>query len=151
VLGELSSTQIDHLLRTQTFGHLACHADNRTYVIPIFYVYDGKFIYAFSREGLKVDMMRKNPEVCFQVDHLNNMSNWRSVVAWGTYEELHGEEASRALQVLQNRFSGITTSETSSSAPGLKPSILKSGETKYRDAVLFRIQITEKTGRFEKR
>jgi nitroimidazol reductase NimA-like FMN-containing flavoprotein (pyridoxamine 5'-phosphate oxidase superfamily) len=151
VLGELSPTQVDHLLKTQSVGRLGCHADNRTYVIPVFYVFDGSYIYVFAREGLKVQMMRKNPEVCLQVDHLNDLSNWRSAIAWGTYEELQGEEASRAQQILRNRFASLTASETSVPAHGLKPSVMKNGESKYRDAVLFRIKITEKTGRFEKR
>jgi nitroimidazol reductase NimA-like FMN-containing flavoprotein (pyridoxamine 5'-phosphate oxidase superfamily) len=28
-------------------------------------------------------MMRANPHVCFEVDHRENLANWRSVVAWG--------------------------------------------------------------------
>lgn len=151
MLGELNPTQIDYLLRTEVTGRLGCHAEGRTYVIPISYVYDGQNIYAFSREGLKVEMMRKNPHVCFQVDHLNNMSNWRSVITWGTFEELQGDEASRAMQMLQNKFSPLAASETGVPVHGFKPSLLKSGESKYRETVLFRIKLTEKTGRFEKR
>ena len=151
MLGELSPTQIDYLLRTEVTGRLGCSAEGRIYVVPISYVYDGQSIFAFTREGMKLEIMRKNPQVCFQVDHLNNMSNWRSVIAWGTFEELHGEEASEALQILRNKFSPIPASETSIPPAGFKPSLLKNGETKYRDAVLFKIKVTEKTGRFEKR
>jgi len=32
--------------------------------------------------------MRKNPEVCFQLDVIENLASWRSVICWGTFEEL---------------------------------------------------------------
>ena len=57
-------------------------------------------IYAHSAEGLKIRMMRANPNVRFQVDQRENLANWRSVWSWGVYEELHGKEAGDALQLL---------------------------------------------------
>jgi len=37
---------------------------------------------------MKIDMMRKNPEVCFQTDMIENLSDWESVIAWGRFEEI---------------------------------------------------------------
>ena len=61
-------------------GRIGCYADNEIYVVPITYAYQDGFIYAHSKEGKKVQMMRQNPKVCFQVDAMENMTNWRSVI-----------------------------------------------------------------------
>lgn len=54
-----------------------------TYVVPVNYVYDGKFIIAHSVAGMKIQMMRKNRDVCFEVDEMKSITNWKSVIAWG--------------------------------------------------------------------
>jgi nitroimidazol reductase NimA-like FMN-containing flavoprotein (pyridoxamine 5'-phosphate oxidase superfamily) len=142
VLGTLDEKQIDHVLRGETVGRIGVHVDGRTYVVPTTYVYDGEAIYAHAAEGLKVRMMRKSPSVCFEVDRIDDMANWRSVIAWGTYEELGGDVALAAMNLLRSRLSPLTASETAGPAG-------RAG----RDGseVAYRIWITERTGRFEKR
>src|SRR5207249_11652316 len=88
-IGELDSNQIDHLLQTEVVGRLGCHADGKTYIVPITYVYDGGYVYGHTIEGTKTRMMRANPEVCFEVDHIDDLTNWQSVIAWGSFEELY--------------------------------------------------------------
>ncbi|MDC1504172.1 pyridoxamine 5'-phosphate oxidase family protein [Winogradskyella sp.] len=83
MLGNLNSRQIEHVLQSLIIGRIGCHADNKTYVVPVTYAYDGTYVYGHTKEGLKIEMMRKNPSVCFEVDVMENMSNWRSVIAWG--------------------------------------------------------------------
>jgi nitroimidazol reductase NimA-like FMN-containing flavoprotein (pyridoxamine 5'-phosphate oxidase superfamily) len=75
MLGKLNEEQMDYLLSSQVTGRLGCYADGRVYVVPVTYVYDGEFIYGHTREGLKVEIMRKNPSVCFEVDAIQNMAN----------------------------------------------------------------------------
>jgi uncharacterized protein len=41
--------------------------------------------------------MRSNPLVCFEVDELHSFSNWRSVIAWGKYEEVQEPEEKESL------------------------------------------------------
>ena len=33
--------------------------------------------------------------VCFEVDHIRDLGNWQSVIAWGRYEELAGDVTNR--------------------------------------------------------
>jgi nitroimidazol reductase NimA-like FMN-containing flavoprotein (pyridoxamine 5'-phosphate oxidase superfamily) len=68
-------------------GRLGCSTDGKMYIVPVTFVYDGTYIYAHSKEGLKIKMMRNNPSVCFEVDIIDNLTNWRSVILWGEYEE----------------------------------------------------------------
>lgn len=142
MLGRLDDDQIEHLLRSETVGRIGVHADGRTYVVPISYVYDGGVIYAHAAEGMKVRMMRENPSVCFEVDRIDDMANWRSVIAWGTYEELSGDVALAAMNLLRSRLAPLTASETAGPA----------GRASHDGVeVAYRITLTERTGRYEKR
>jgi uncharacterized protein len=149
MLGELTPEQINALLFNEVVGRIGCHAKGRTYVVPITYVFDGESVYGHSADGLKVSMMRANPHVCFEVDHRENLANWRSVVAWGVYEELEGKEAFDALQLLVARLMPIVTSETLR-LPGPGPVAAKPVIDAPK-SIIYRIRLTERTGRFEKR
>ena len=102
---QLDPQQIDEFLRQQVVGRIGAHADGETYVVPVIYVWDGDAIYVQSIDGRKIRMMRKNPQVCFEVDEYERGS-WRSVIVDGTFEELHGPDAARVLELLTERFSG---------------------------------------------
>lgn len=84
----LPDEEIERTLREQFVGRIGCHADGRTYVVPVAYAYHDNCIYGHSIEGVKIRMMRKNPNVCFEVDRIDALSRWRSVIAWGHFEEL---------------------------------------------------------------
>ena len=148
MLGELSPEEIEEVLRSEITGRIGCHADGRTYVVPITYGYQHSYVYCHSPEGLKLRMMRKNPVVCFEVDRVEDVGNWRSVIATGRFEELSGREVIAAMDVLISRLGQIGDSART------HPSyLLRSSETAGVDGrpiVLYRILLTEKTGRFEK-
>jgi nitroimidazol reductase NimA-like FMN-containing flavoprotein (pyridoxamine 5'-phosphate oxidase superfamily) len=147
MFGKLSSAQIEKLIAGNVIGRLGCHADGKTYVVPISYAYDGQFIYVRTFEGLKVSMMRKNPNVCFQIDEMENMANWKSVVAWGIYEELKNEkERNEGLGKLISRMLPGISSETVKLSPQWP---FPTNDFSKIRGIIFRIRITEKTGRFE--
>jgi nitroimidazol reductase NimA-like FMN-containing flavoprotein (pyridoxamine 5'-phosphate oxidase superfamily) len=147
MFGKLGKAQIEKVITDNIVGRLGCHADGKTYVVPISYAYDGRFIYARTFEGLKISMMRKNPDVCFQIDEMENMANWRSVVAWGTFEELTGEEERNAgLQKLIARILPEISSETVKLSPQWP---FPTEDYTKIEGIVFRIRLTEKSGRFE--
>ena len=112
--------------------------------MPITYACDGERVYGHSGGGQKLRMTRNNPRVCFEVDHLDDMRNWRSVIAQGTFQELHGAAAERALRLLAERIAPLATSETS------RPAFGDHGGVPGTSAVIFRIALSERTGRFER-
>lgn len=149
MLGELSNEQIQHVLQSQIVGRIGCCLKNEMYIVPVTYAYHKEFIYAHSKEGLKVQIMRKNPHVCFQVDSIDNMTNWRSVLLWGDFEELKTEkEQKMGMKILVDRLIPYMTSETVRPAhrPSHPPAIIE----KEFKAVAYRIRITRTSGRFEK-
>lgn len=149
MLGQLTAEQIEHVLQTQITGRIACCADDDLYVAPVTYVYHKGHIYAHSKDGRKVQMMRKNPKACFQVDAMENMTNWRSVIVWGEYEELNSEEEQRAgMKIMVDRLMPFIASETVRPSRALPhpPEVVEKG----LKAVVYRIKDTRSTGRFEK-
>jgi uncharacterized protein len=147
MLGILTRGQIDHVLQSQVVGRLACYAGGKLYVVPVTYAYEGNYLYLHSRYGKKIEMMRKNPDVCFQVDQIDNMANWRSVIVWGKFEELKTEQAEqKGLKILSARLGPLITSATT------QPELQDSPKTveKAKKPVTYRIAIAENTGMFEK-
>jgi nitroimidazol reductase NimA-like FMN-containing flavoprotein (pyridoxamine 5'-phosphate oxidase superfamily) len=102
----LSRAEIDDFLRGQRIARLGCSAGGETYVVPLIYAYDGDAIVAVTTEGRKTAMLRENPRVCVEVDEydLDGRGSWRSVIAYGTYDELAGAAVQPALTLLRERF-----------------------------------------------
>lgn len=153
MLGELRPDRVNHLLHLGTVGRVGCHAGGRTYIVPIAYLYDGSAIYGSSFEGLKLRMMRENPEVCFEVENFTSLRTWETVVVQGRFEELRGEEAAAARSRLVNHFRGLGLSWLRT-----PPSPQEEGWARvHRFApapgeapVVYRIVPLEMSGRFER-
>ncbi len=149
MLGKLEPAQVEQVLSSGVVGRIGCQADGRVYVVPITYAYVDGAIYGHSGEGLKLQMMRKNPRVCFEVDQMDNLANWRSVIAWGRFEQLEGAAAMDGMRRLMERFAPLMTSETSTPTHGMRE--VHRADTAGHPAFVYRIVLEEKTGRFEKR
>lgn len=149
MLGELTTQQIDAVLFSEVVGRIGCYGDGRPYIVPVTYVFDGEAVYAHSANGLKIRMMRANPSVCFQVDQRENLANWRSVVAWGAYEELRETAAIDALQLLVTRLAPVVISETARLHDHVDAVAGKPLRNPPKH-IMYRIRLTEKTGRFER-
>lgn len=148
MLGILNAGEIEQLLKEQMLGRVGCHYGDGIYVVPISYAYDGEFVYCHSHEGLKLDCMRKDPNICFEVDHLENMANWQSVIAWGEFEEVKdGPQRYQALQKLHDRVLPFAPSETVLLAQDW---LFSPVDLKKVSGIVFRIRLGIKTGRFEK-
>src|SRR4030095_9284901 len=85
---ELNNTECQKVLGRNKVGHLACAHDNQPYVMPLNYAYDGNYLYAFTTRGQKVEWMRSNPLICFEVDEVSGHTDWTSIIVFGHYEEL---------------------------------------------------------------
>jgi len=142
MLGDLGKKQIMDLLHRQVIGRLGCHANGETYIVPINYVYRNDSIYAHSGFGKKIEMMRKNPKVCFQVDEIVDTFRWQSAILWGTFEELSGEERQQAMQGIIHRIMPLTDRPSEDASHGIDVNL-------HNDLIVYRIRIAEGTGRFE--
>jgi nitroimidazol reductase NimA-like FMN-containing flavoprotein (pyridoxamine 5'-phosphate oxidase superfamily) len=149
MLGELTHRQIDLVLHSQMIGRIGCYINEKVFITPVTYVYHKGYIYAHSKDGHKVQTMRRNPKVCFQVDAIENMRNWRSVLIWGEYEELIKDaDQLSGMEIMADRLAPFIISETVSPTNNFSKSPLV--VEKGKKAVVYRIKIMEKRGRFEK-
>ena len=140
----LAADEIDQVLHSEVVGRIGCHAHDKTYVVPIAYVYDGQYIYGHTGDGLKLRMLRENPDVCFEVDHIDGLTNWQSVIAWGRFEELHGAEADRAMRLLAERIRPFVGNSE-------RPLADTERAAREEHPVVYRIGLRERTGRADKR
>lgn len=130
----LPDDEIEKLITSALVGRIACWsaelADGRPYLVPLAYGYDGEAVYAHSGPGRKLNIMRAQPLISFEVDDVQAADQWRSVVAEGTFEEI-GEESARqrALQIIYPEPRPV---------PDLSP-----------ETVVFRLRLTAKSGRYE--
>jgi nitroimidazol reductase NimA-like FMN-containing flavoprotein (pyridoxamine 5'-phosphate oxidase superfamily) len=149
MLGELNEAQIESLLKELPVGRIGCHADGITYIVPINYVYDYNTVYAHSKIGMKIEMMRKNPDVCFQVDAIDNLLNWESAVCWGKFEEITDfHEKSHVMQKIINWVMPLMKGETAQPSHGFTDNASDVGDDV--ELILYKIVLVKKTGRFEK-
>jgi nitroimidazol reductase NimA-like FMN-containing flavoprotein (pyridoxamine 5'-phosphate oxidase superfamily) len=148
MLGELNIEQIDKLLQELPVGRIGCHTDGLTYIVPVNYAYDGINLYAHSAKGMKIDMMRKNPEVCFQADAIINLQNWESVVCWGRFEEITDMlEREHAMQKIINKVMPLMKGVYAQPSHGFTSDANEVGFD--LELILYKISLNKKTGRFE--
>lgn len=100
MIEEMSPHEINEFILAQKIGRVGCHAEGETYVVPVIYAWRDGCVYVYTTEGKKIEFMRRNAKVCFEIDEYLASGSWRSVIIQGTYEELRDEEAARALAIL---------------------------------------------------
>lgn len=106
---DMSPTEMHALLQRESFGHLGCARDGRPYVVPMHYAYDGKDLYFFTTQGMKTRFIQANPQVCLQVEEINDRMNWRSVMVVGRANELTlAEEMRHAMKLITERNPSLT-------------------------------------------
>lgn len=148
MLGNLSDLEIESLLKRQVIGRIACHADGAIYLVPTNYIYDGTNIISHSAQGKKIEMMRKNPEVCFEVEEIQSIFRWQTVIAWGRFEEITDpQERGRAMQGLIHKIMPLVSDPAQHPFHAISVNEYDV-ETKI-ELILFKIVLSNKTGRFE--
>jgi nitroimidazol reductase NimA-like FMN-containing flavoprotein (pyridoxamine 5'-phosphate oxidase superfamily) len=112
-------------------------------VVPIFFYLEPQenCLYSFSTLGRKVQWMRANPQVCVEVDEVNDRRHWTTVVVFGRFEEIrdpaqHGKARERAAEPFVQRSEWWL--------PGIAK--LAAGK-EHPIPVVYRIHITRMTGR----
>lgn len=149
MVGELTAPEIKSILGSQAIGHLACSADGKLYLVPITFYYEEGAIYGYTHEGLKTDMLRKNPHVCFQVDEVMNKNSWRSVICWGKYEELPEKRRAEVLTKLQRWAEKMYEKGIPAYLPFESEARIQYALENDKPPLAYRIVIAEQTGRYE--
>lgn len=132
----LTDQESKALLLEGKLGRLGCIANGEPYVIPINYLFEDGFIYSHSLPGRKIDALHAQPRACLQVDLIESDIEWRSVIAYGTFEEVKvPSERIGILGKLLSRFPKLTPVESVLAQDAAAP-----------DPVVFRIRVDRITG-----
>ncbi len=137
---DLIQSDIEDILSRNYHAHLACCEDGKPYLVPTSYVFHENKLYGYTHPGKKIDILRKHPSVCVEVDDLTDQ-RWKSVILYGTFEELFGEDMRMAIKLL-----GQAVSKYHDSLPFIRGEIIQDGPEKD-PAILYRINIESMTGR----
>lgn len=146
--GELNDRQIQALLTRQITGRIGCHYRGTTYIVPINYVYKDGIIYAHSAPGKKIMMMRSNPNVCLEVEEMESIFRWQTVIAWGKFVEITDEdEKQRAKQGLIHRLMPLASQPVNHPWHGITADEGQIDVTIH--PIIYKIVISKATGRYE--
>jgi Predicted flavin-nucleotide-binding protein len=113
---ELTHDEIDAVLGRNKVGRLAFAFHDRVDIQPIHYAYERGWLYGRTSPGEKIGTLRHNQWVAFEVDEVNDVFEWRSVVLHGSFWLLrpHGTAHSvdvwkRAIMLLNRIVPGTFT------------------------------------------
>lgn len=108
---------IEDIIQRSLVCRLGLSDENRPYIVPLCFGYRNRTLYFHgAREGRKVDMIRKNPYVCFEFDLNSGVREAEKACKWGIgYESVigsgkaslldHPDEKRRALSIIMGQYS----------------------------------------------
>ena len=135
----LSREECEAILARNHVGRIAYAKQNHVDIEPLHYVYDDGWIYGRTSHGAKIEATGVTWwPVAFEVDEVEELFRWRSVVVHGGFYVLDAEGAEwerdewrRGIELLR----------------GLLPETLAEGDPVAFRTVVFRMAAQEMTGR----
>jgi nitroimidazol reductase NimA-like FMN-containing flavoprotein (pyridoxamine 5'-phosphate oxidase superfamily) len=139
------TSEIYKIIKTGKVCRLGLCNDNIPYVVPLNYGYkDNALYFHCAHEGMKIDFMKKNNTVCFEIEGSVNISekedacNWTtkycSVIGWGKAEFISDiKNKVGALNIIMNQYS--------------KKSSWKYEDKALKNVCIFKINIDKVSGK----
>lgn len=139
---ELDRAEIDVILARNNVGRIAYARKNIVNIQPVHYVYSGGWIVGRTSYGAKFEALGETAyrwwPVAFEVDEVNDLFDWRSVVIQGGFFVLDPEGSPPERQAWEEALEHVRT---------LIPDALREGDPTPSRTILFRISVQEATGR----
>ena len=110
--------EIDSILERATVCRLGMCTDGEPYVVPLNFGHkNGRLYFHSATEGKKLDILRKNPRICFEVDVDTEVIPAQSPCGWGMrYASVMGSgtaflvddpaEKREALDIIMSHYGG---------------------------------------------
>jgi hypothetical protein len=136
---------LQEILQGAVICRIAMMDGDRPYILPVNYGYsDGCFFIHSAPEGKKIDLLRKNRQVCFEVEDRPEIikgeracdwtTRYRSVVGYGEVEIMTDEAAKkRGLEVIMARHGA--------------PDLIAFKQENLDRMVILKLRITSMTGK----
>ena len=109
---------IENIITKAAICRIGLSENGKPYVFPVNFGYhDGNLYFHSAQKGHKIDIIKKNPRVCFQMETdveiipAEKPCDWsikyRSVIGYGKAEFLHNlEKKRRALKAIMSHYTG---------------------------------------------
>lgn len=108
--------ELEDVFRRAEVCRLAMVDDGEPYIVPLNFGYrDGRLYFHCAREGRKLDILSKNPKVCFELEADVRLvkgeracqwsTSYESIIGWGTATiVLDEKEVREGLEVLMSHY-----------------------------------------------
>lgn len=139
---ELDRAEIDEILKRNRVGRIGYARGNRIEIRPVHYVYSDGWIYGRISEGTVYGALGETAyhwwPVVFEVDEVEELFRWRSVLVRGGFYVIPSEGAAFERETWMKALGLLRT---------LLPDTLREEDPVPFRTVLFRIAVQEATGR----
>lgn len=135
---------IESIIHRASVCRLALSENNRPYIVPLCFGYKDNTLYFHSAcEGKKLDMLRKNNNVCFEFDVDHEIVGAKKACEWGMkYQSVIGfgkasviddpESKRRVFDIIMEHYAGRSFAYT---------------EAKVKNTVIIKVEIQNMTGK----
>jgi uncharacterized protein len=134
----LDRARIDAILERNQVGRIAFSFHDRVDIQPIHYVYRDGWIYGRTSMGAKLRTVLHNCWVAFEVDEVEGIFRWRSVVVHGACYIFDPEGSPRERDAWERGVELLRT---------LLPETFTAADPVAFRSTIFRIHVDEATGR----
>jgi nitroimidazol reductase NimA-like FMN-containing flavoprotein (pyridoxamine 5'-phosphate oxidase superfamily) len=139
---ELGKDEIEAILARNNVGRIGYAKGQQVEIQPVHYVYSDGWIYGRTSYGSKYEAIGTGAykwwPVVFQVDEVEGLFSWRSVLVRGGFYVLDPEGTPPDREAAEQAVRALRT---------LIPETLQAGDPVPSRTVLFRISVQEATGR----
>ncbi len=135
---DLTADECRALLRRHTHGRIALSHKDRVDIVPIHYVLEDGWLYCRTAVGNKLEMATHNRWVAFQVDEVEGLFDWQSVVVKGGLYLLRKEGSADEAVLYRKGLAMVRR---------LIPESMSPDDPVPERAIIFRIHIDELSGR----
>lgn len=135
---ELDRTECLAILQRHFVGRMAFARKDRVDIEPIHYVLDDQWLYGRTQPGTKLEVLTHNRWVAFEVDEVDALFDWRSVVVKGGFYILRAEGSAQEQETYRQGLDILRR---------LVPETLTDADPLPDRAIIFRIHIDELSGR----
>jgi nitroimidazol reductase NimA-like FMN-containing flavoprotein (pyridoxamine 5'-phosphate oxidase superfamily) len=138
VIRHLERNEMEAILARNHVGRLAYTFKDKVDIEPIHYVFEGGVLYGRTSPGTKLLTVVRHPWVAFEVDEVEALFKWRSVVAHGTFYPIDPRGSDAEVRAYRHAVEVLR---------GILPDTLLEGDPTPERRILFRVHVDQMTGR----
>lgn len=135
---DLTAKECEALLDRHNVGRLAVAHHDRVDIFPIHYVFEDGWLYGRTAAGSKLEVVTHNRWVAFEVDEIDDLFDWRSVVIKGGVYLLRKDGSDHEREIYERGVNIVRQ---------LVPETMTADDPLPERAIVFRIHVDEITGR----